>query len=192
MENKAIRDRAIKILLMMVAALFAGFIPSAVKADAGSFTVNGRWAGTAFANPAFDLNGDGILARTFDLHTYDQLPFSGMEGIVDAGLVSVGVCAPGALELKPLGKITFRGRLGDGLYAEVDPAAPNLCFDPAHPSEVLVIRFVGGTGIYQHATGTGSLTIHDTVRFPDSPPGAPPAPPLMIDSRGEFSLHVNL
>jgi hypothetical protein len=190
--SKVMKNTAIKFLLMMVAALIAGS-PGPVKANGASFTVNGRWAGTAFANPAFDFNNDGIAARTFDVKTYDQVPFAGMEGVVDAGLVSIDKCAPGALELKPFGKLTFRGRAGEGLYAEIDPTAPNLCFDPVHPSEVLAIRFVNGTGVYSHASGTGTLTIHDLVRFPeDPPPGSPPSPPLMIDTRGEFVLHVNL
>jgi hypothetical protein len=186
-----------KIKLLVLAALVLALMsPGSVQAS-GPITINGRWAGTAFANAAIDFNGDGVAARSFDLKTYDEIPFSAMEGIVDTALVSIGTCAgPASLELKPFGKFTFRGRLGDGLYAEVDPAAPNLCFDPANPNEILTIRFVGGTGIYQNATGTGTLTLHDFVRH-DTPvmiPGVPfPVPaPLMIDTRGEFTLHVNL
>jgi hypothetical protein len=183
------------ILMAFSASLVVGV---SVPAHAGGpFVVNGRWAGTAFANPSFDFNGDGVAARTFDVKTFDQLPFGGFEGVVDTGLVSVGTCAgPGSLELQPFGKFTFRGRLGDGLYAEVDPLAPNLCFDPANPNETVVIRIVGGTGVYQNASGTGALTLHDVVRV-DKPtiiPGVPfPVPaPLMVDTRGEFVLHVNL
>lgn len=186
---------SMKILLVALVALVL-CLPEPVKAS-GPITVTGRWAGTAFANPAFDLNSDGVSARTFDVKAFDQLPFGGIEGISDTALVGVGTCAgPGSLELKLLGKFTFRGRLGDGLYAEVDPAAPNLCFDPAHPNETVAVRFVGGTGIYQSATGTGTLVLHDFVRLDTlvTIPGVPfPIPaPLMIDTRGEFTLHVSL
>jgi len=180
------KNAAFKFLLMMVVGLIAGS-PGPVKADGGSFLVNGRWAGIAIANTAFDLDHDGNPARTFDVKTYDQLPFAGLEGVIDAALVSIGVCAPGALELKPSGLFTFRGRNGDGLYAEIDPAGPNLCFNPSNPSEVATIRLVGGTGIYQHAAGTGTLTLHDNAKI-SNPVGSP----LLIDTRGEFSLSVHL
>lgn len=182
--------------LVLVATLIALAVPTQVQAS-GPITITGRWAGSAFANAAIDFNGDGVAARSFDVRTYDEIPFSGLEGIADTALVSIGTCAgPASLELKPFGKFTFRGRLGDGLYAEVDPAAPNLCFDPAAPNESLAIHFIGGTGIYQNATGTGTLVLHDFVRH-DTPvmiPGVPfPVPaPLMIDTRGEFTLQVNL
>jgi hypothetical protein len=186
-----------KIKLLVLAALVLALVAPVPVQAVGPIVVSGRWAGTAFANAAIDFNGDGVAARSFDLKTYDEIPLSAMEGIVDTALVSIGTCAgPGSLELQPFGKFTFRGRLGDGLYAEVDPAAPNLCFDPANPNEVLTIRFVGGTGIYQSATGTGTLTLHDFVRHDTlvTIPGVPfPVPaPLMIDTRGEFTLHVNL
>lgn len=180
-------------ILVLVACFLA--LPEVAKA-VGPGIVSGRWAGVAFANPAIDFNGDGISARTFDVKTYDEVPFAGLEGTTDSGLVSIGTCAgPGSLELKAYGKFTFRGRLGDGLYAEVDSSAPNLCFDPANPSEVATIRIVGGTGIYAHATGMGTLTLHDVVRLDTlvSVPGLGSIPvPLMIDTRGEFTLHVNL
>ncbi len=190
------KNAVFKFLLMILVTILAGS-PSPVKANGGSVTVNGRWAGSAFANPAFDFNNDGIAARTFDVKTYETLLFAGIEGTADTALISIGTCGgPGSLELKPFGKFTFRGRAGDGLYAEVDPAAPNLCFDAANASEVLAIRFVGGTGVYLNATGTGTLTLHDFVRFDKlvTVPGVPfPVPaPLMIDTRGEFSLHVSL
>jgi len=187
------KNTAIKILMVIAAALVAG-MPSPVKAS-GPLLVSGRWAGTAFANPAFDFNGDGVAARTFDVKAFDQLPFGGFEGVTDTALVSVGTCAgPSSLELKAYGKFTFRGRLGDGLYSEVDPAAPNLCFDPANPNETVTIRIVGGTGVYQNASGTGTLVLHDVVRLDKlvTIPGVPfPIPaPLMIDTRGEFSLKI--
>ncbi len=182
-------NQKLKLLILLLAAVFFAF-PEPAQA-VGSLTVNGRWAGTAFANPAFDLSGDGLPARTFDLKVFETLLFGGIEGVVDVALVGVNQCAPGAFELKPFGKFTFRGRLGDGLFAEVDPAAPNLCFDPAHPNEVLAIRFTGGTGAYEHATGTGTLTLHDHSRFPD-PAVDPAAYPLMVDTLGEFVLHINL
>jgi hypothetical protein len=191
-----INRRTFLFILAIVLPFATVLLAHVVKANGASFIVNGRWAGTAFANPAFDFNNDGIAARTFDVKTYDQIPFAGMEGVVDTALISIGTCAgPGSLELQPFGKFTFRGRQGDGLYAEVDPAAPNLCFDPANPSEVLAVRFVGGTGIYQHATGTGTFTLHDVVRVDKlvTIPGVPfPVPaPLMIDTRGDFVLHVS-
>ena len=190
------RNVLLKVLLLVIVFVFA-FTAHLVKANGSSFTITGRWAGTAFANPAFDFNNDGIAARTFDVKTYDEIPFAGMEGVVDTALISIGACAgPGSLELQPFGKFTFRGRTGDGLYAEVDPTAPNLCFDPANPSEVLAVRFVGGTGVYQHATGTGTFTLHDFVRVDKlvTIPGVPfPVPaPLMIDTRGDFVLHISL
>lgn len=190
------RNALLKIALLMLVFVVA-FMSHTVKANGNSFTVNGRWAGSAFANPAFDFNNDGIAARTFDVKTYDTLLFAGLEGTADTALISIGTCGgPGSLELKPFGKFTFRGRAGDGLYAEVDPTAPNLCFDAANASEVLAIRFVGGTGVYLNATGTGTLTLHDFVRLDKlvTVPGVPfPVPaPLMIDTRGEFTLHVSL
>lgn len=182
------KNAAFKFLLMMAVGLIAGS-PGPVKADGGTFLVNGRWAGIAVANTAFDLDHDGNPARTFDVKTYDQLPFAGLEGVVDAALVSIGVCAPGALELKPSGLFTFRGRNGDGLYAEIDPSGPNLCFNPSDPipCEVATIRLVNGTGVYQHATGTGTLTLHDKTKIANSA-----GSPLLIDTRGEFVLHVSL
>jgi len=190
------RNTLLKVALLMLVFVVA-FVAHTVKANGNSLTVNGRWAGTGFADPSFDFNNDGIAARIFDVKAYDQLPFAGLEGVADTGLISVGTCgSANSFELQPFGKITFRGRLGEALYAEVDPAAPNLCFEPANPSEVLTIRFVGGTGIYLHATGTGTMTFHDFARIekPVMLPGFPflvPAP-LMIDSHGEFVLHINL
>ena len=183
-----------KILWVIAIACFLVLPVSAHAVEPA--VVNGRWAGVAFANSAIDFNGDGIAARTFDVKTFDQIPFGGLEGATDSALVSIGTCAgPGSLELKAFGKFTFRGRLGDGLYAEVDPNAPNLCFDPANPNESATIRIVGGTGIYANATGTGTLTLHDVVRLDTlvSIPGVGPIPvPLMIDTRGEFTLRINL
>lgn len=179
-------------LMMVVMALAVVLGVSASVKAVGPFGVSGRWAGTAFANPAFDFNGDGIAARTFDVKAYDELPFSGIEGVTDTGLVSIGSCAPGALELKPYGTFTFRGRLGDSLFAEVNPAAPNLCFDPANPNETLSIVLTGGTGIYAHASGTGVMHLHDVTRLttPVFLPGFPgPLPaPTLIDTHGEFTL----
>lgn len=179
-------------------------VPETAKVEQalGPITVNGRWAGSAFANPAFDLNGDGIAARTAQLTTYDQLPFAAIEGVLDTTLVAL----PGmpaytcpqvfALQLRALGKITFRGRLGDALYGDVDVTAPDLCFDPSDPNESVGFVLSGGTGVYQNATGTATLTFHDTSRIdrPVSLPGFPPnlPAPLFEDSRGEFTLTVRL
>jgi hypothetical protein len=188
-------NHKLKLLALFLVAAFFAF-PEPAQAG-GSLTVTGRWAGSAFANPAFDFNNDGIFARTFDVKTYDQLLFAGMEGVADTGLVSVGTCgSANSFELQAFGKITFRGRFGDALYAEVDPTTPNLCFEPANPNEVATFRFVGGTGIYLHATGTATMTFHDFARIeqPVTLPGFPfliPAP-LMIDSHGEFVMHINL
>jgi hypothetical protein len=169
-------------------------LSGAVKAS-GTQTVNGRWAGTAFANPAFDLNGDGIAGRMFTLQTYAD-PFSTLEGVFDTGLVGIGCNGvPGALDLKPFGTFTLRTKVGDSLFFEVDPNGPDLCFDPAHPSEVLTVRITGGNpgGPYEHATGSGTLTLHDIVRLttPVTLPGIGTVPaPTLIDTRGEFSLTI--
>jgi hypothetical protein len=184
----------IKVLLMFVAAVIAG-TPGPVKAGGPpTAIVNGRWAGSAFANPAFDLNADGVAARTFDVKTFDQVPFSGFEGVLDTELLALGCSGPASLLLRPLGSMTFRGRLGDALFAEVDPAAPDICFDFTNPNEVIQIILTGGTGIYQTATGNGSLTVHDVVRLsrPVTLPGFPPGlqAPTFIDTRGEFSLSI--
>lgn len=183
----------IKVLLVLLAALVIGSFDTPARAS-GTLTVNGRWAGVAFANDNFDLNGDGVPGRQTEVHAYDQLPFSNIEAVLDSALVSVGVCAgPGSLLLHPLGRITFRGRLGDSLFADPDPTAPDLCFDPANPAEVLQVVLVGGTGLFANATGTGTLNIHDTVRISRivNVPGVGPVPaPTMIDSHGEFTLRI--
>jgi hypothetical protein len=182
------------VVLMALVAVLVIVGSFATARASGSFTVHGRWAGSAFANPEFDLNGDGVSGRQFDVKAFEQLPFSGIEGALDSALVGFGCGGPGSLELKPLGKITFRGRLGDSLYAEVDPAGPNLCFDPAVPSEVLHVVLVGGTGNYASATGTGILTIRDVVRMTRNVtvPGVGVVPaPTFIDTRGEFDLTIH-
>lgn len=158
-------------------------------------TVNGRWAGSAFADAAFDLNADTVAARTFDVKVFDQPRFSGFEGVLDTELVSLGCAGPASLLLRPLGSVTFRGRFGDALFAEVDPSAPDICFDFANPNEVIRIVLTGGTGVYEGATGNGALTVHDVVRLarPVNLPGFPPGllAPTFVDTRGEFALSIH-
>jgi len=177
-----------KKLNLLILAIFASL---AIVAHADTSTVTGRWAGTAFANPAFDFNSDGVAARTFSMTAYGQ--FASVEGVVDSALISIGSCAPGALELQAFGNITFRDRNGNSLFTEVPASAPHLCFDPANPAEVIMVNIVGGTGVYATATGTGSLNVHDVVRmvaFVNVPPfGVVPAP-TMVDSHGEFTLNI--
>lgn len=179
-----------KLSLILLAAVCIGG-PSVAKA--GNSRVEGKWAGTAYANGAIDLNADGVFARTFVLNAFDQGQFTSIEGVVDTELVALGCSGPASIELQPLGKISFRGRGNDVLFAEVDPAAPNLCFDATNPSEILVIRIIGGRGRYSGATGTGTLNIHDVdiLSRPVTLPGFPTLPaPLVVDSQGEFSLSI--
>lgn len=183
----------LKIAILAVVALgLTG--AEAVRAN-GTFNVNGKWAGTAFAS-VLDLNNDGVKARTFTLPAYGQLPFVSIEGVADTGLVALpgqGSCSnPNAIELQAFGSFTFRGRNDDALFAEVSPTAPHLCFDAANPDELLVVRLTGGTGRYAGATGSGSLRLHDIVRVtaPVILQGIPLDAPVMIDSRGEFSVSI--
>lgn len=182
-------------LLSFLTLFVLAFIVAAEPARAnGSLTVTGRWAGVAFANSQFDLDGDGVPGRQFDFRAFDELPFSGIEGVLDSTLVGFGCGGPGSIELKPLGTIIVRGRLGEALYAAPDPAGPNLCFDPANPSETLQVVIQGGTGPYAGSTGTGTFVIHDTVRLtrPVNVPGVGVVPaPTVIDSRGDFTLSIH-
>lgn len=179
--------------LWIVTCIAMVLVVGAAPVAAGNgLVINGRWAGAAFANPEFDLNGDGVSGRQFDVRAFDQLPFSGIEGALDSSLVGFGCGGPGSVELETDGKIIFRGRFGDSLYVDIDPAGPNLCFDPAAPSEVLHVLLAGGTGVFQNATGTGRLTIRDTVLMTRvvTIPGVGPVPaPTLVDTRGEFTLH---
>jgi len=59
-------------------------------AQAGKSRVEGKWAGSAFANGAIDLNGDGVFARTFVMNAYDQGQFTSIEGVLDTELVGLG------------------------------------------------------------------------------------------------------
>lgn len=178
-------------LLVLVALL--GLVASDARA-VGSLNVSGTWAGTAFANPELDIDGDGISGRQFDLHAYGQLSFSGIEGALDSHVTGEGCAGPDSYSLKPLGTLTLRGRLGDSLYANFDPSAPDICFDIAHPGpEVIRVVLAGGTGAYASATGTGTFVVHDVARLtrPVSVPGLGVVPaPTMIDTRGEFSLSI--
>ena len=183
---------AIKFWIVACVAVLLVVGASPVSAS-GGITVTGRWAGIAFANPEFDLDGDGVSGRQFDVRAFDQLPFSGIEGAVDSQLIGFGCAGPGSLELKSLGKIVFRGRLGDALYAEPEPNGPNLCFDPTNPNEVLQVVLTGGTGPFANASGTGTITLHDTVLMTRivTIPGVGPVPaPTLVDTRGEFTLRI--
>jgi len=184
----------LKVLALLVVLVLGVGLVGAARADAlVPPLVNGSWAGTAYANPAFDLNNDGVAARMFTLPTYGQGEFVTLEGVLDTQLIALGCSGPASIELRALGQVTFRSRGDDALFAEPDPTAPNLCFDLTNPNEVLVMRLIGGTGRYANATGTGTLTIHDIARLSRvvTLPGFPPLPaPLMVDSRGEFSLHI--
>jgi hypothetical protein len=187
---------SMKILAVLTAVvLVMSSNPEVVKANGGSFTVNGKWAGTAFAS-VLDLNNDGVKARTFQVPAYGQLAFTALEGAADTGLVALpgqGSCSnPNAIELQAFGSFTFRGRNDDALFAQVPANAPHLCFDAANPNEVLTITLAGGTGRYANATGTGTLTLHDIVRLttPVVIQGIPLDAPVMIDTRGEFSLTI--
>jgi hypothetical protein len=178
------------VVCVIVVLLVAGASPVAAS---GGITVSGRWSGIAFANPEFDLDGDGVSGRQFDVRAFDQLPFASIAGAVDSMLIGFGCAGPGSLELKSLGQIVFRGRLGESLYVSPDPNAPNLCFDPANPNEVLQVVITGGTGPFAGATGTGTLTLHDTVLLTRivTLPGVGPIPaPTLVDTRGEFTLHL--
>ncbi len=178
-------------LVLLVVLLVAALTIGTLRVARASSALSGRWAGTAFADPAFDLNSDGVAARIFNMTTYGQ--FATMEGVIDSALLSIGSCAPGALELQAFGSVTFRDRTGDSLFTEVPANAPHLCFDPANPAEVISVNITGGTGAYANATGTGSLNVHDIVRLvvpANLPPfGVVPAPTL-VDSHGEFTLNL--
>lgn len=170
-------------IVAIIVSVFLNYEP----AQAGGYlTLSGKWAGPAFAS-VIDMNGDGIGARTFDLRVQSQPLLSALQGVVDSGLVALpgqGSCAdPGALELIPYGKLTFRGPLG-AIYADVNPT-PHLCFNPANPSETLYFTITGGVGAYAGQSGSGSATIRDVSRL-QAASGAP----LYVDSMGEFSLTV--
>lgn len=179
------KNRLALLAIIVLSCLIAA--PEQARAT-GPASISGRWAGTAFA-AAFDLTGDAIPARTFEFDAFGTPLFRSLEGVADTALIALpgqGACSdPAALELEPTGRVTFRGPFGDALYATVSHT-PHLCFNPAAPSEVLQLVISGGTGIYAHASGSGTATIHDTVLLA-SPAGAL----LMIDSRGEFSLSVS-
>ena len=172
-------------LVIAATALLMSY-PEPVKA-VGSITVNGKWAGTAFAS-AIDLNADGIAARTFDVRAYDQFPFIALQGVADTGLVALpgqGSCSdPNALELEPYGKVTFRGYRGDAIFTTVDSSV-HLCYNPANPDELMHLTITGGTGIYAGRTGSGTVRLHDIV-LEATPEGFP----LVVDTQGEFSLTI--
>ncbi len=184
------KNRFSKTAALFLAALFAGS-PDPAEAH-GNNSVDGSWAGTAFANASLDLNGDGIHARTFVLPAYGQGRFDSVEGVTDTELVSLGSCGgPGSLELQPFGTFSFRGKGEDVLFVTVDPAAPNLCFSAANPDEALSVVVIGGRGRYAGARGSGSLRVRDVVLVsrPVDLPGFPTLPaPLVVDSQGDFSL----
>lgn len=175
----------IKLLSLM---FILGLVSASQPADAGNgFTIDGRWAGMAFAS-SFDLDGDGIAARTFDMKTYGTPVFAALQGAVDASLVATpgaGSCTdPLAFELLPVGRFLFRSPLGDALYVDTD-SSQHLCFNPANPTEVQHFTVTGGTGVFAGRTGRGTATIRD-VLIAAAPNGAP----QVIDSRGEFTITI--
>lgn len=178
------KNKVVGVLVAGVTILLAH--PEPVKA-VGPLTINGKWAGTAFAS-VIDLNGDGIGARTFDVKGYNQLLFPALQGVADTALIALpgqGSCTdPNAIELEPYGKITFRGHGNDALFTSVN-ATPHLCFNPASPNETLSVTVIGGTGNYQGRTGSGTLILRDIV-LEAGPNGAP----LVVDTQGDFSITI--
>jgi hypothetical protein len=157
--------------------------------------ITGKWAGPAFANPAFDLDADGNPARTFQVNTYDvtQLRFVALEGVVDTSLIALpggagNTCANPSLEfeLMPIGNLIFRGHQDGALYATVD-SSHHLCFNPTAPNETLYFNVTRGTGIYTGRTGTGTASLNDTPLIVAPGVGFP----LFIDSRGSFAMTLN-
>lgn len=170
-----------KFLCSIFAALF---VTSSVLASS-PITVNGKFAGVAFAT-SFDLDADGNNARTFDVPAYDQIVFTALQGAFDATLVALpglGTCSdPAAFELKPVGNIILRSHGANALYAVVD-SSHHLCFNPANPNEVAYVTISGGRGIFAGKTGTGTFHLHDTQIIGNSS-----GFPLVVDTVGEFSV----
>lgn len=166
-----------------------------ITAMASPLVINGKWAGPAFANPAFDLDSDGNPARMFTVPAYDvtQSRFVQLEGVFDTHLVALagqpGNTCPNPsveFELEPIGTAILRGHQAGAVYLEAD-SSQHLCFNPAAPNEVLHMNVIGGTGIYAGRTGNLVATLNDTVLISVPPLGFP----LFIDSRGSFTLTLN-
>lgn len=182
-----------KSLISLIALVSVSLM--SITAMAAPLTISGKWAGPAFANPAFDLDADGNPARQFQVNAYDvtQFRFVQLEGVVDTHLVALAgqpgnTCPNPAVEfeLEPLGRIVFRGHQDGALYGTVD-SSHHLCFNPAAPAETLYFNITGGTGIYAGRTGAGTANLNDTTLI-----GAGPLNfPLFIDSRGSFTLTLN-
>lgn len=179
-------------LLFAFVVLVAGGIT--VNAQASSpLILTGKWAGPAFANPALDIDGDGVPGRFVVAPVYNQVRFTQIEGAVDSHLVAFpgqpgNTCPnPAAeFEIEPLGNLLFRGLQDGALYATIDNTH-HLCFNPAAPNEVLYFNITGGTGIYAGRTGTGSATLNDRTLLGAGPLNVP----LFVDTRGTFTLTLN-
>jgi len=180
-------------VLVLSIAIAVSLVISHRANASGPISVNGGWGGTAFATAPIDMNGDGVFARTFKLTANGQLRFATLEGAFDTGLIGFGCAGPNSLLLQPFGVLTFRSlNSNDAVYANVD-STQSICFDPAAPNETVILNVTGGTGIYAGATGSGSMTINDFVRYdqpagPNFPPGV--RAPIIIDTRGNFSLTI--
>lgn len=184
--------KSISVLVLSIVVAVTLAISHKASAS-GPITVNGGWGGTAFATAPIDMNGDGVFARTFKVTANGQLRFATLEGAFDSGLLGFGCAGPGSLLLQPFGVLTFRSlNSNDAVYVNVD-STQSICFDPAAPNETVVVHVTGGTGIYAGATGAGSMTLNDVVRYdqpagPNFPPGV--RAPIVVDTRGTFSLSI--
>lgn len=179
-----------KLLQLIALFVFALALQPTAQAD-GSTVIEGKWAGTAFASGAIDLDGDGNGARIFDVRAYGHLAFIALQGTVDTSIVALpggagNACPNPAVEfeLEPQGKITMRGWSDNALFTAVDSNV-HLCFNPAAPDETLVANVIGGTGAFAGKTGTVVFRLFDTV-LEATPEGFP----LMVDTQGEYTVTI--
>ena len=153
---------------------------------------DGEFVGIATQVPT-DLNGDGLLGRSFSVrilntsgHADDQ--FIEAHGIIDSGLAQnpTGTCEPGSFELEVHGEIYWRTRGGDMVLARFRPQDP-LCFTPGQLEYVTLDIVPDGRGIYEGATGTIDVTLNDKVRLGDPLTGLP----YSVDTAGTFSMNLD-